>query len=172
MSVFAGVEQSIPEYALAKHQQQTQANVDLFNASEKGNLPSVKAAVANGGTPHFFYHPEDQKNSLHVASQGGHLEVVKYLLSVGATLDVKTGMDQSSSLLLAAQGGHLDVLTFLLSAGADVNSRNMYGNSSLHQASRLGRFDIIDTLLANKASINITNNKMSTPLHFMCSITG
>ena len=72
MSVFAGVENSVPEYALARNQQETQANVDLFNASEKGNLKSAKAAVANGGTPHFFYHPEDQKNSLHVASQGGY----------------------------------------------------------------------------------------------------
>ena len=124
--------------------------------------------MVNGGTPHFFYHPEDQKNSLHVASQGGHLEVVKYLLSVGAVIDVETGMDQSSSLVLAAQEGHLDVLSFLISAGADVNSRNMYGNSALHQACRQGRHDIIDVLIANKAYINVTNNKMSTPLHFMC----
>ena len=168
MSVFAGVEKSIPEYALAKNQQETQANVDLFNAAEKGNLKSVKAAVANGATPLFFYHPEDQKNSLHVASQGGHLEVVKYLVSVGAAIDVESGMDQSSSLVLAAQEGHLNVLSFLISAGADVNSRNMYGNSSLHQACRLGRHDIIDVLIANKAYINITNNKMSAPLHFIC----
>ncbi len=168
MSVFSGVETAIPEYALAKNQEESQANVDLFHAAEKGNLKSAKAAVASGGTPHFFYHPEDQKNSLHVASQGGHLEVVKYLLSVGAGLDVETGMDQSSSLVLAAQEGHLDVLSYLLSQGSDVNSRNMYGNSSLHQACRQGRFDIIDVLIENKAYINITNNKDSTPLHFIC----
>ena len=124
MSVFSGVETAIPEYALAKNQEESQANVDLFHAAEKGNLKSAKAAVASGGTPHFFYHPEDQKNSLHVASQGGHLEVVKYLLSVGAGLDVETGMDQSSSLVLAAQEGHLDIIRFLAPLTENPNAPN------------------------------------------------
>ena len=132
MSVFSGVETAIPEYALAKNQEESQANVDLFHAAEKGNLKSAKAAVASGGTPHFFYHPEDQKNSLHVASQGGHLEVVKYLLSVGAGLDVETGMDQSSSLVLAAQEGHFQVARALVDARADTDKSRDDGVTPLY----------------------------------------
>ena len=165
MSVFAGVEKSIPEYALAKNHQESQANVDLFNAAEQGNLKSVKAAVANGATPLFFYHPEDQKNSLHVASQGGHLEVVKLLAGKGANVNFKKPRQHTTPLYIASQNGHFDVVKWLVEkGGADLNiAETFFGQTPLYIAAKKGFTEIVELLVLNGANIDKKNLDGHTP---------
>jgi ankyrin repeat protein len=64
------------------------------------------------------------------------MDIVKYLLSSGA--DINLGKERGQSpLLIASQRGHCDVVEYLLSSGADINLRDEGGQSSLFNFSQL-----------------------------------
>jgi ankyrin repeat protein len=112
-----------------------------------------------GGKPNFFHHPEDNKNALHVAAEGGYTDIVELLLANGALVDAVAITSKATALNLAAQNGHTRVCRLLLSRGADVNHKNGYGNTPLHSAVRNGSADCVDALLAAGAIVDAVNNK-------------
>jgi ankyrin repeat protein len=63
---------------------------------------------------------------LHLSSRNRHLEVVKYLKSVGADINAKTNVG-NTSLHFASQYGQLEVVKYLKSVGADIHAKNNNG---------------------------------------------
>ncbi len=61
-----------------------------------------------------------------MASRKGHLEVVKYLKSVGADINAKSN-NSYTPLHSASQNGHLEVVKYLKSVGADIHAKNING---------------------------------------------
>ena len=55
------------------------------------------------------------------AARGGHLDIVKYLVSVGADIH---DCYPHAALCHAAANGHLDVVKYLISLGADVHAED------------------------------------------------
>jgi hypothetical protein len=70
----------VSEYLLGKNQEENEENKDLFQAAKAGDMAAVMAALQKGGRPNFFCHPEDHKNSLHVAAEHGALEICQVRL--------------------------------------------------------------------------------------------
>ncbi|QCB62657.1 hypothetical protein EJB00_03440 [Wolbachia endosymbiont of Drosophila mauritiana] len=60
---------------------------------------------------------------LHLAAEGGYLDVVEYLVKEGAILDVKD-YRKNTPLHLAAKNNHLDVVKYLVEKGAKVDIKN------------------------------------------------
>jgi hypothetical protein len=93
---------------------------DLLEASRKGDLAAVKAAVEKGAaietaTPYG-------QTSLYLAAMNGHEEVVGYLLDKGANPDVKDTFYKASVLDFVLMRQHYGVAKLLLrktKAGAD-----------------------------------------------------
>lgn len=153
---------------LSASQVKSPENIALFKSALAGSVSGVESALEKGGKPNFFFHPEDQKNALHVVAENGNYDIAKILLGAGAIVDAKTGATHSTALIIAA-GFHSDlVVRLLLDKGADINARNCYGNTALHEACRSGVMEIVEMLLNAGADVNATNNKGSTPLHFYC----
>jgi ankyrin repeat protein len=71
-----------------------------------------------------------------------------------------------SRLLGAAGFNQIEVVRELLAEGIDVNIKNTYGYTALHEASINGHPEMVKFLIANGADITITNNDGNTPLHF------
>ena len=84
----------------------------LFNAIESGNLEKVK----------YMANIQSEEHNLAVicASGNGHLEMVKYLVSLGADI----GSDDNQSVKCASRNGHLEIVKYLVSLGADIRSEN------------------------------------------------
>lgn len=89
-------------------------NQALAFTARHGNLEMLKYLVENKGAD---LHAEDER-ALRVASQNGHLDIVKYLVERGA--DVHAMFE--GALRFAAERGHQDVVNYLLSKGADPNA--------------------------------------------------
>lgn len=89
-------------------------NETLARAARHGNLEMLKYLIEKKGAD---LHAEDEK-ALRVASQNGHLDVVKYLVERGA--DVHAMFE--GALRFAAARGQQHVVNYLLSKGADPNA--------------------------------------------------
>ncbi|KAH9102136.1 hypothetical protein LEN26_015577, partial [Aphanomyces euteiches] len=90
---------------------------------------------------------------LHVASQEGHLDVVKHLVLNGASVDT-ADKDRQSPLHLASQSGHLDVVKHLLDKRAFVNAVDRMDRTPLHLASNAGHLEVVKHLVDNGANVD------------------
>lgn len=57
------------------------------------------------------------------------------------------------------------VIRALIRKGADVNAKDQYGETPLHNAAEYGDTYVADLLIANGANVNSKNNRGETPLH-------
>ena len=53
----------------------------------------------------------------------------------------------------------------LINKGADVNARNSYGNTPLHNATIYNNFEVVTALIDAGSDVNAKNNDDDTPLH-------
>ena len=90
----------------------------LHFASAEGDLGKVKRLVAEGFPLDAF--DDLSRTPLHCAVEGGHLEVVKYLLSAGAEVNAREERKIGNSPLGAVAGNcSYEMADLLVKAGAD-----------------------------------------------------
>ena len=80
------------------------------------------------------------------ASNGGHEEMVKFLISKGADLNRKNGISGESALMSAAEMGQLGTVKVLLSSGADPCATDKEGHTAEGLARKYHHPDIADYL--------------------------
>ena len=96
----------------------------FIDSAGAGNLAVVKLFVQAGMSVDVTRRYSSDR-PLYRAAEGGHLEVVKYLVGQGADVDaiesnlVNFGL---TALHWAAHGGHLSVVRYLVGQGSPVNS--------------------------------------------------
>jgi len=114
-------------------------------------LAPLGAAMNIGATP------------LLVASQNGHLEVVRELLARGAAVDAADNRG-FTPLYIASREGHVEVVRELLARGAAADTTNSKGFTPLYTASELGHVEVVRELLAQGAAVGTATKKGWTPL--------
>ena len=82
-----------------------EACLALLDAAEDGDAEAVEEAFQSAGDPN--YGDEEGWTPLSVASQHGHLEVIRLLCDMGAEVD-RAGQSGATPLGTAAENGHLD----------------------------------------------------------------
>ena len=83
-----------------------EATMQLFAASESGNVQLAREALAAGAEVHAG--DNNQWTPLHWAGQYSHTEVARLLIENGARVNAR-GRDQRMPLHWAAISGHTDV---------------------------------------------------------------
>ncbi|XP_046544208.1 26S proteasome non-ATPase regulatory subunit 10-like [Haliotis rubra] len=130
------------------------------------NSRDVVAAGVIAKTPHMVVMVnEGGDNVLHWGCKGGHLGMVKYLLSL-CSLDINSRwLGGGAPLMAAVLWRHTDVCEFLVSRGANVSQVDDGGNSVLHFASKVGQLDLMKSLLSQgSVDINRRGKYGRTPL--------
>jgi uncharacterized protein len=90
-----------------------------------------------------------ERTPLMGAARGGHLEVVKALIALGADPNAKSLYDDTA-LMEAVENGNVEVVRLLLDKGADVTA-NAFGRTALKIARTKGSEDIAEILRAHGA---------------------
>ncbi|WAR05193.1 SECG-like protein [Mya arenaria] len=123
---------------------------------------------------------EGKRNLLHIATEKGDIEMVKYLLSKvrrreeklqfikqETVIDIQGQRPRLFSCLhLAAFYGFSDLIRLYLDEKIDVNHVNSKKDTALLWASRWGHIDTVRLLLEKRADPDVKNDKGSTALYW------
>lgn len=155
---------------LSANQEATADNIALYAAAERGDLSQVMRLVSVGAKPNFFRHPEDQKNSLHIAAEKAHENVIQYLLENGAVANSVSAADQNTAINFAARNPSTSrqTIELLIDYGADPAHANGFGNTSLHEAAFVANLEVAEALIGRGVDVTTVNHKGSTALHLLC----
>ncbi len=133
----------------------------IHDAAMNGNLASVQAELDKGvgvnAKNDYGETPLDM-----AVWYNGETEVAALLREQGGKHGVING---------AAAGGDIEAVKDFLAAGTDVNTKDGWEWTPLHNAAWWGHKEIVELLLANGAGVNAKNNVGWTPLH-MAAING
>ncbi|THG18518.1 hypothetical protein TEA_015216 [Camellia sinensis var. sinensis] len=127
------------------------------------------------------------RTALHVAAIHGHVEVLRFLVSMGGNPDA-VAYNRWTLLYCAASEGHHEAVEFLLNCsmfvkyaraariddvhamksciaeGVNVNGKDQNGWTALHRAAFKGRIESVKTLVSNGAQIDLLDDGGYTPL--------
>lgn len=156
------------EYAEYQH------NINLYASIENGHLEGIKMNIERGADIHA-----NNEKALRLAIQTSQLDVVKYLVSLGAKTNIKVDNSfldypiqnedlplikylvesgakiHGSDLTTAAYHGHLDIVKYLVENGADVHYNN---DAALINASYASHLHIVKYLVEKGANIHAEND--------------
>jgi len=110
------------------------------------------------------FSPQNINASLFVATENGHLEVVKLLLLAHADVTADC-MGHETALHLAAKNGHELVARCLIEQNADMNKTDREGKTPLNLASERGHLKVVQLLLAEGAQVGLKDHWGHTALH-------
>jgi ankyrin repeat protein len=102
---------------------------------------------------------------LYAASRSGNRQIVEWVLSHGADLNLHSGLDCSTPLIQAALHGQVEVCHILLQHNADKNALDKRGQTPLHRASEGGYIEVARLFLDRRVDVNSLDNNLSTALH-------
>lgn len=138
----------------------------------------MKALIDGGLDPNVAN--RDGQTLLYVAVKGNQLKMAEYLLSAGAGVDVPSSGTGRTPLFQAAFDGFHESLTdmfddivdknaaamveLLIARGADVNARNQFGWTPLHDAVAGKNLHVVKILLAHGAAADVSDQDGVTPL--------
>ncbi|MCL2103575.1 MAG: ankyrin repeat domain-containing protein [Kiritimatiellaeota bacterium] len=110
------------------------------------------------------------ETALHqVAQWTKNVDLLTYLVALGADINKKDQWDQTPLLYAARENENLDILKFFVDQGADPNAKNKYGESPIRFAAEQNKnAKIIEFLIEKGADVNERSAvyKGGTPLHF------
>lgn len=92
-------------------------NENLFDFCSKGNEKMVKYLLFHGANVNYYGRKGKTNSPIVLASENGHLELVKYLVSKGATIHALGNF----CFVKACQNGHLYILEYLMEKQVNFN---------------------------------------------------
>jgi ankyrin repeat protein len=141
---------------------------DVWEPAATGDVGEVEQLV--GQDPGLLNAKEHGFTPLMLASADGRVEVVRWLLDHGATIDERD-IGGNTALLMACDEGQTSVVRLLLGRGAEPTLADQNGWTPLMAASVRGHLEVVRSLLGHpgyKAIVNQRNKHGETVLWWAC----
>ena len=107
--------------------------------------------------------------ALHLASEAGHLNLVKYLVELDRGRMYSLNLENETPLHLAVRNGKDYLVTYYTESGCNINDASANGATCLHIACENGHYTTVECLLKHGAEVNAVNSAHQTPLHVAAS---
>lgn len=135
----------------------------IHKAAHEGDLKKVKKIIEKDPTQ-INIQDGMGMTPLYCASIEGHTDIVEYLLTHGANIELGNDLGERP-LAKAAKFKHYKTVKTLLEHGATVNCKDDFGRIPLHEAALWSGKEIINLLLSYGADVNSRDKYANTPLH-------
>ncbi|MDD4352643.1 MAG: ankyrin repeat domain-containing protein, partial [Candidatus Gracilibacteria bacterium] len=122
----------------------------IHEAAAKGDLADVKRHLQKGADVNIKV--DNDWTPLIYSVFNGKQDVVVFLISIGADVNVASRITGWTPLHVAADKGYLEVVETLVSAGANVNAKDTVGMTPINSAVGDGHKDVIEFLKQHGAS--------------------
>lgn len=133
-------------------------------AAHKGYLGCCQALLMEGASA--AARCADGVTALHLAaSSGGHVALVRLLLTHHAPVRAQSAKKQTP-LCLAAQKGYVRIVRLLLQHGADPNNEDDGKYTPLHLAASNGHEECAESLIGAGANVDASTSSGVTPIHY------
>ncbi|KAF4529779.1 hypothetical protein B566_EDAN019111, partial [Ephemera danica] len=133
----------------------------LHKAAWTGNLEKLKGSMRKTDLDMV---DKIGRTPLHLASVQGHSNIVWFLISNRAKINVRDH-EGKTPLLKSIECKQQECAQLLLERGADVNIPDNFGNSALHLASAQGSNELAASLLRKGAKLECPNRDGECALH-------
>ncbi|XP_067660308.1 ankyrin repeat domain-containing protein 50-like [Haliotis asinina] len=110
-------------------------------AGQNGHTEVVHLLVKHGAN--LYLRDKRGNNVLHLACSEGHLDVVKYIMSLDTMNINRRGYERRTPVMLAGEGGHTEVVEFLVKHGVNLSFRDNSRNNILHLACWEGHLNVV-----------------------------
>ncbi|XKL67140.1 hypothetical protein PGB90_010560 [Kerria lacca] len=108
----------------------------------------------------------DGFTALHFASKYGRLEIMEFLLDVGAKINARSYKELLTPLHVACMSNQPAAVKILLDCSScKINMYDHNGNTALHYACITANTRMVELLLKYKPDVNIRNNKGKTTIN-------
>ncbi|XP_071116442.1 26S proteasome non-ATPase regulatory subunit 10-like [Haliotis cracherodii] len=145
----------------------SQADRDLFDASEAGNLEKGKRLLTTPGV-NVNCRVGGSWTPVMMAAYKGRSEVVKHLVRKGADVSLKDD-NGNNTLHLACVIGHVEtVKCVLLPKVVDINSRGEEEMTPVMEAARWRYIDLVELLVSKGADVSLVDVAGNNILHCAC----
>ena len=135
-------------------------------AAEKGVLDKVKL-LSNYCNVDILSQVNIKTTALYFAAQNGHTEIVEWLASKGANIDVK-GSNGMTAFFVSVLKGRIEAALALQKHGAKTNITDSDGSLPVHVAAQSGNVDMLKLMPSNNVNITTDNQYKLTPLWLAC----
>lgn len=137
---------------------------DFYEACRKGDIQTVKSYIEKSRDT---IDSKDSNNlsGLHYAVVAGHKDIVSYLISKGANINIMAP-GKFTPIHCAALYGKNEIIEILLQHEAAVDTKNEKGWTPLHCACYAGQIETVELLLSKGADINAKDFQKYTSLFY------
>ena len=144
-------------------------NEALFDASKKGDVPTLRTLIITGKDDARDINTRDESDwtPLIWASKKGHVDTARLLLEKGARADfVDDRYKKRSPLMYASDEGHLAIVELLTNPpySVPIDVADKYGRTAFMLAAEQGRNDVVKKFLDLGIDINQTDKANGTAL--------
>ncbi|KAF9977262.1 hypothetical protein BGZ73_006523 [Actinomortierella ambigua] len=141
--------------------------ITIHTAAFEGKLDHVQSIVQQDKNA-ILKKDEDERQALHWAASGKHLDIVEFLLEHGAPVNEKDESLTISRRLSAVSKGHIEIARELLAHAADPNIQDNRKQTAMHRAAAKGATALVKLLIEKKSRLNTPDSVRNTPLHLAC----
>lgn len=139
--------------------------LELLQAAKEGDLTTIQKIITEDKTL-VDCHDDNKRTLVFHAAWNGHLEIIKYLVGLGADIN-KAAYDKITPLMTAAFYGQGAVVSYLLSINAEKDLVSRSGKTALiyaiQNASEEG-YDCVTRLLESKPNVDIQDRDGMTAI--------